>query len=537
MGKSSPPPPPDYAAAANATAAGNIEAARLATTANRVNQYTPYGDIVYTNGVGGNPDRWRQDTNLSPAGQQLFDSQMAINSGLSDVAGQGLGYVKDTLNTPFDWSLVPGAPTIDGPEPALSWENYAPNYNPGPNQATRPSPSYTTNAPYKSLYQRTNPGQNMPYAPLATTKSANTFDGTMGPNGFTWNKPATIDWQSNPMYNQPAPAMPAQSTGDSLYERRMGQRGLERLPDGRNVPIGSNPEPISDMSAALRNDNPQLWSYLSGGSGTVPEAQISGYQGNGVFEQPPYVPGTSASQPPVGWVDPGRVTPPNPTFTGERPSHLTPNQINVPDWFRQNTEDWYRANAERTGGNATGGGGFSRPGINTNLTRNQMTNALYERQKKMLDPQFGNERNDLETRLANQGIMPGSEAYNREMDAYNRNKNNAYDLARNSAILGGGQEQSRLFGLGMQSRQQAIQDQSFARSEPLNMLSALRSGTQVNMPTYNNVPQQNATAGPDMLNAALNNYTGQVGVTNARNANANQTAQAAASAAMMAMMF
>ena len=43
MGKgSSPPPPaPDYAGAAQATAAGNLEAARANAAANRVNQYTP----------------------------------------------------------------------------------------------------------------------------------------------------------------------------------------------------------------------------------------------------------------------------------------------------------------------------------------------------------------------------------------------------------------------------------------------------------------------------------------------------------------
>lgn len=44
----SPPPAPDYTAAANATAAGNLEAARAATQANRINQYTPYGSLTYT---------------------------------------------------------------------------------------------------------------------------------------------------------------------------------------------------------------------------------------------------------------------------------------------------------------------------------------------------------------------------------------------------------------------------------------------------------------------------------------------------------
>jgi hypothetical protein len=41
------PAAPDYSGAAQATAAGNIEAARVATAANRVNQVTPYGNLNY----------------------------------------------------------------------------------------------------------------------------------------------------------------------------------------------------------------------------------------------------------------------------------------------------------------------------------------------------------------------------------------------------------------------------------------------------------------------------------------------------------
>lgn len=47
-GGSDPPEAPDYTAAANATAAGNLDAAKYATEANRVNQYTPWGSLEYT---------------------------------------------------------------------------------------------------------------------------------------------------------------------------------------------------------------------------------------------------------------------------------------------------------------------------------------------------------------------------------------------------------------------------------------------------------------------------------------------------------
>jgi hypothetical protein len=48
MDGGSTPKTPDYTGAAKATAQGNIEAARSTAAANRVNQYTPYGNLVYS---------------------------------------------------------------------------------------------------------------------------------------------------------------------------------------------------------------------------------------------------------------------------------------------------------------------------------------------------------------------------------------------------------------------------------------------------------------------------------------------------------
>jgi len=48
MGKPSAPLAPDYTGAAQATAAGNLEAEKYRTQANRVNQYTPYGSTTYS---------------------------------------------------------------------------------------------------------------------------------------------------------------------------------------------------------------------------------------------------------------------------------------------------------------------------------------------------------------------------------------------------------------------------------------------------------------------------------------------------------
>jgi hypothetical protein len=110
MGKSaSAPPPPDYAGAARLTAEGNLDAARANIAANRVNQYTPYGSLEYqVSGEDkfGNP-MWKATQSLSPAQQQLLDYQNQTSLGLGQLAGKGLGYVSNMLDTPFDTSQLP----------------------------------------------------------------------------------------------------------------------------------------------------------------------------------------------------------------------------------------------------------------------------------------------------------------------------------------------------------------------------------------------------------------------------------------------
>jgi hypothetical protein len=103
------PAAPDYRAAAQETAAGNLDAARQATAANRVNQVTPYGNLSYSiTGADpyGNPT-WTATQTLSPAQQQLLDYQNQTSIGLGQLAGKGLGYVENMLETPFDTSALP----------------------------------------------------------------------------------------------------------------------------------------------------------------------------------------------------------------------------------------------------------------------------------------------------------------------------------------------------------------------------------------------------------------------------------------------
>jgi len=126
---------------------------------------------------------------------------------------------------------------------------------------------------------------------------------------------------------------------------------------------------------------------------------------------------------------------------------------------------------------------------------------------RRLQPQMQQGRDKLEQQLANQGIQIGSEAYDRAI----RN----FDQRQNDLLLGA---QTQGLGVGLQARQQQLGELAYRRNEPLNVLSALRTGSQVTAPTYVNSAQQATTAGPDLLGAAGMQYNAQMGDFNAKQA-------------------
>jgi hypothetical protein len=124
-----------------------------------------------------------------------------------------------------------------------------------------------------------------------------------------------------------------------------------------------------------------------------------------------------------------------------------------------------------------------------------------------LNPTFAQSEEALRTRLINQGVSPGSQAWDNEFRNFAQAKNDAYSQAALQGI-----------DVGNRARQQAIQEQAFGRTEGLNMINALRTGNQVQNPNFINTPQQATTAGPDLLGAATANYQGQLGAYNAEQA-------------------
>lgn len=170
--------------------------------------------------------------------------------------------------------------------------------------------------------------------------------------------------------------------------------------------------------------------------------------------------------------------------------------------------------------------------------RDMVSQSLFEQGARFLDPQFQQRQQQLDSMLANQGIQRNTEAFNTEQGNLDLARSSAYNDLINRAISGGGDAMQQLFNMQMGSRQQGVgelttqgqfantaqqqalnailsamgarnagiglqgqlasneaglynqgraqqlNELSTSRTLPLNMLTALMSGSQVNNPQF-----------------------------------------------------
>lgn len=155
-------------------------------------------------------------------------------------------------------------------------------------------------------------------------------------------------------------------------------------------------------------------------------------------------------------------------------------------------------------------GVMSHPGVDTSQLPQVGINPGQSYQDAMMSriqPQIERENQSSDAQLANQGIMPGSVAYDNAKRVLNQSHN---DLLNNATVQG--------FNTGLASNQNSFQQQAYNQMQPINVINALRTGSQVQNPTFTNVPQQQTTAGADILGATNAGYQAQLGNVNAQNA-------------------
>ena len=107
----------------------------------------------------------------------------------------------------------------------------------------------------------------------------------------------------------------------------------------------------------------------------------------------------------------------------------------------------------------------------------------YAMQTARLDPQWQQNEEMQKVQLANQGLVPGGEAYDNAMRTFSQGRNDAYNQARLSSIS---------------TMPQTFQLSSAQRMQPLTELNAIRTGAQPQMPQFQPMSPVTVGAAPIM---------------------------------------
>lgn len=159
-------------------------------------------------------------------------------------------------------------------------------------------------------------------------------------------------------------------------------------------------------------------------------------------------------------------------------------------------------------------------------TRQRVEDALYQRAQSRLDPMWQQRQQQDLDRLYAMGAREGDPLFEQMMANQARDRTDAYQTAMNEAIMGGGAEQSRLFNLGMASRQQgfneALAGGQFTNQALMNQYQQGLGNAQMqqqanlaNAAAQNQMAQFNAGQGLQGMLAGLNYNRGGVELGNA----------------------
>lgn len=170
-----------------------------------------------------------------------------------------------------------------------------------------------------------------------------------------------------------------------------------------------------------------------------------------------------------------------------------------------------------TGGVDTSGFADRVSNVTAGTDRDALTDALYQRNTRLMDPQWQRQEDATLTRLLNQGITQGSEAYNNAMSDFGNARESAYSGARLDAIAGAGAEMDRDFGRGLTNAQlaNAVRDSQFGealtqRSLPYSDLAAIMGqygGVQT--PQFGGAVSQAQYSAPNIYGAATDTFSAQ----------------------------
>lgn len=154
--------------------------------------------------------------------------------------------------------------------------------------------------------------------------------------------------------------------------------------------------------------------------------------------------------------------------------------------------------------------------------------AAYAAQTQYLDPQFKQGQSSLESQLANQGLTPGSQAYDNAMTNFNNSKQQAYSNAANQSTLTGAQIGSQMLNnnlaaVGEQGNLLNQQGTNYGQQASLAQLPYSQLQSLAGLVPGNTGTAQSAANPANIAQAFQNQYQGQLNAYNASTGASNST--------------
>lgn len=181
--------------------------------------------------------------------------------------------------------------------------------------------------------------------------------------------------------------------------------------------------------------------------------------------------------------------------------------------------------------------------------------AIYNQWSNRQEPLMQRASDQMDTKLRNQGLKPGDQAYDSAINDLRNNQGDQRTQASLAATTGAGAEASRQYGmdantatmgfgqnmqnsnLQTQQRQQQIAEQMQKRGFSLNEINAIISGQQVGMPTMPSFNSAGKAETTDYSGAANSQYSAALDAANAKNAGISNAVSGLTSLGSSAMMF
>lgn len=480
MGKKSTPPAPDYTGAAEATADSSREMAAANTAANRPTQNTPWGTSSWNSSAGRDPStglpvtNWEQNIELSGQQQDALDSQMAVQSGRSDLAEGLIGRAGDELRNPMNWNGMPapaGAPEV----PDFYGRNL-PSMGTAPDAAAYGQEQFDYAGNYNKLAEYGDGPQQQSY----TRQGAQT---TFDPTAMQAQEQTFQQELRNPTQALDATGGFQQRFADQQFERQMSlmspqhEQASQELENRlRNMGMNPGDESYDQQLQNLRTQQGEEVNRLTADSvrfGTDQQQAEFGREFSTRQQQQQ----ESEAQ--------GNFSNSASQMRGNQQMQLQDLQFQQARGRGEFANDARRQmTSEQI---AMGGQEFDQ----------ELAGANY--QNALRGQQFG----ELNT-LQDQTLSATQGQFDREMDAARYQDSQRQQLSSEQLAMGGQGFSQEMQSANYQNtlRQQAITEEMQRRGMSINEMNALLSGQQVNMPGMPDFNQATMGQATDYLGAA-----------------------------------